>query len=660
VLEIAFGRNGLLYRGKIRSLQHSFPTPTGGESSRARRHLTQRRGGGAGLADPVQWDMLLKAARSAAFRLAVVLFLGGFAIVNAGFDLSRVFGHPLGNYGFSTDGSRVTGVTPRSPAANAHLHRGDLISLSRNSTYTRNSAYRGMAPYAGSALRVSILAPKKQDIIVTAVPESQSRFPFLFLRQALFIACVLFASILLLRRPGVLTWALFLYSLQAIVPAQTLLQQALLNTPFYDLRNVVYALMQPASTFGLVLFAVTAAHRALRPADKVIIAIGAVLALACGIVHAGQAPVFGIWSYGQTAGLSSAFMLLGYLTPALALARTYRLASEHARARLQWLALGVLIAALAIGVKELLVSSLDYQVIAFLDVVPVTVFATSAYALLSDRIVDVNFVASRALVYGILTSLTVGVIALIDWFVSERLQQVRLGFVVEVCAALALGFAFRNLHRYSDALVDRFVFRSVHEAEVALARLGSALTHAPSRETVDRAVSRDVSRIMSLSSSAVFHLTGSEFVRTASCGWPESTMERLDHGHGIALYLSAEEGPIVPDDIFEQGDSLPHGTARPCLAIPCVERHQLIAFALFGSHESGAHPDAKDVELLRQFMERATTAYEHIAVVESTKENHELSSQAKDLASQVRVLRAENEMLRALLPGPPQLPEPRI
>jgi hypothetical protein len=609
---------------------------------------------------PYTKAMLLKASRSAAFRLAVVLFLGGFAIINAGFDLSRVFGHPVGGYGFETDGSHVTAVTPGSPAAKAHLHLGDLISLSRNSTYTRNSAYRGFAPSAGSKLRVSILAPSKQDVVVTAMPESASRFPFLFLRQALFIACVLFASILLLRRPSVLTWALFLYSLQAIVPAQTLLQQALLNTPFYDVRNFVYSLVQPASTFGLVLFAVTAAHRAMRPADKVIIAIGAVLALACGIVHAGQPPIFGIWSYGQTAGFSSAFMLLGYLTAALALARTYRLASEHARARLQWLGLGVIITASAIGFKELFVSSLDYQVIAFLDVVPVTVFATSAYAILSERIVDVNFVASRALVYGILTSLTVGILALIDWLVSERLQQVRLGSLMDVFAALALGFAFRNLHLYSDALVDRFVFRSAHEAEVALARLGSALTHAPSRETIDRVVSRDVSRIMSLSSSAVFHLTGSEFVRTASYGWPDSALERLEHGHNIALYLSAEEGPIVPDAIFEQGDNLPHGTSRPCLAIPCVARHQLIAFALFGSHQSGAHPDAKDLELLRQFMERATAAYEHIAVVESTKENHELSGQAKDLANQVRVLRAENEMLRALLPGPPQSPEPRI
>jgi hypothetical protein len=606
-----------------------------------------------GAAEGVQPGMLLQAGRSTGFRVAIVLLLGGFAIVNAGLDLSRVFGHPLGRYGFSTDGSHVTAVEPGSPAAKVHLHRGDVISLSPNSTYVRNSALRGFAPSVRTELRVSVLAPKKRDVVIAALPEPQSWSPGLFLRQTVFIACVLLASILLLRRPGILTWALFLYSLQAVVPAQTTLQQALLNTQFNGVRNGVYSLLQPASTFGLVLFAVTAAHRALRPADKVIIAIGAALALACGIVHAGQPPIFGIWSYERSAGFASAFMMLGYLTAAFALARTYRLAGDHSRARLQWLLLGVVVAATAIGVKELFVSSLGYQVIASLDVVPVIVFATSAYALLSERVVDVNFVVGRALVYAILTSLTVGVLTLTDWFISERLQQVRLGFLLEVCAALALGFAFRNLHRYSDALVDRFVFRSVHEAELAMARLGTALTHAPSRETIDRVVSRDVSRIMSLSSAAVFHVTGSEFIRTASYGWSDSTVERLDRGHTIALYLSAEEGPIVPNGIFEEGDKLPHGTARPCLAIPCAARHELIAFALFGSHQSGAHPDAKDVELLRHFMERATAAYEHIAAVESILENRQLSGQTKDLANQVRVLRAENEMLRVLLPQPP-------
>ncbi len=246
---------------------------------------------------------------------------------------------------------------------------------------------------------------------------------------------------------------------------------------------------------------------------------------------------------------------------------------------------------------------------------------------------------SAALVYAILTSITVGILALIDWFVSERLQQVRLGFLLEVCAALGLGFAIQHMHRWSDAIVDRYVFRAVHEAELALKRLGNALAHAPSSEAIGRLICHDAVKVMSLASAAVFHLTGDEgFVRTASSGWLGETLERIGIDHRIALYLSAEERQIIPDEVFDDDDNLPKATARPALAVPCIARHELIAFALFGSHKSGAQPDAKDVELLREFIDHATAAYEHVAVV--------------DLTKTIRALRAENGMLRSLLPDP--------
>jgi uncharacterized membrane protein len=82
----------------------------------------------------------------------------------------------------------------------------------------------------------------------------------------------------------------------------------------------------------LILFVVTAAHRSLRSTDTVIIALGAALALANGIVNAGQPSAFGLWTYGQSAGIASVITLAAYLLAAFALLRTYRLAGERSRA----------------------------------------------------------------------------------------------------------------------------------------------------------------------------------------------------------------------------------------------------------------------------------------------------------------------------------------
>jgi len=588
--------------------------------------------------------MLRLAGRSATLRVVIVLILGGFAIFNAAFDFTRIFGHPLGDYGFATDGTRITRVNLGSPSARAGLRAGDVISLAHNSDLLRNFAFRGIAPSPGAVLHVSVFAPHRRDVSVVAVAEPSTNFPYLFVRQTLYIICILVGALLLLKRPGVSTWALFLYSLGAVVEGQAVLSATLFGTPLYGIRNALYSLFVPASTFGLILFVLTAAHRPLRVTDKVIIGIAAALALANGIVHAGQPPVFGMWTYGQTAAYASAITLLAYLFAVVSMPRTYRLSGERSRARLQWIALGVIFSALAIATKELGVTSFNYATISVLDTVPITVFATSAYALLRERIVDVNFAVSRALVYAILTSVTVGILALIDWFVSERLQQVRLGFLLEVFAALGLGFAIQHMHRWSDAIVDRYVFRAVHEAELALKRLGNAIAHAPSSEAIDRLVCQDATRVMSLASAAVFHLAGDEgFVRTASSGWPGEALERIGIDHRIALYLNAEERPIIPDDVFDDDDILPKATARPALAVPCIARHELIAFALFGSHKSGAQPDVKDVELLREFVDHATAAYEHAAVL--------------DLTNKVRTLRTENGMLRSLLPESASAPE---
>ncbi len=276
--------------------------------------------------------MLRRAGRSATLRVVIVLILGGFAIFNAAFDLTRVFGHPLGVYGLATDGTRIARVDPGSPSARAGLHAGDIISLAHNSDLLRNFAFRGAAPAPGAVLHVSVLAPHPRDVSVVAVPESSTNLPYLVVRQLLFVVCVLVAALLLFLRPSVSTWALFLYSLGAVVAAEIMLSAALFGTPLYGVRNALYSLLIPASTFGLILFVVTAAHRSLRSTDTVIIALGAALALANGIVNAGQPSAFGLWTYGQSAGIASVITLAAYLLAAFALLRTYRLAGERSRA----------------------------------------------------------------------------------------------------------------------------------------------------------------------------------------------------------------------------------------------------------------------------------------------------------------------------------------
>lgn len=87
----------------------------------------------------------------------------------------------------------------------------------------------------------------------------------------------------------------------------------------------------------------------------------------------------------------------------------------------------------------------------------------------------------------------------------------------------------------------------------------------------------------------------------------------------------------------------------PTLAVPFVVRHQVIGFVLFGSHVTGAQPDNKDVELLREFINRATAAYDHVAAEERISEIRMLLDENCKFQTEKRTLHTEIELLRSLV-----------
>ncbi|HXW77515.1 MAG TPA: hypothetical protein VEJ20_08905, partial [Candidatus Eremiobacteraceae bacterium] len=93
--------------------------------------------------------------------------------------------------------------------------------------------------------------------------------------------------------------------------------------------------------------------------------------------------------------------------------------------------------------------------------IPVTV----AYAVLKHHVLDINFVLERGIVYGIVTTVAVGVFAIADWLLHRAVAQTNLAFTGEIAAALAIGFGLNGLHSHVDRFVDSFIFRSRHIAE---------------------------------------------------------------------------------------------------------------------------------------------------------------------------------------------------
>jgi hypothetical protein len=94
----------------------------------------------------------------------------------------------------------------------------------------------------------------------------------------------------------------------------------------------------------------------------------------------------------------------------------------------------------------------------------------TAYAVLRHRIIDVSFVLNRALLYTVLTTLTVGLLVLLENLLNNFAVGRGIGLAVSVLVALSIGLSFHVLRERLHSSINRLLFRRKHETAVALNR----------------------------------------------------------------------------------------------------------------------------------------------------------------------------------------------
>lgn len=335
-----------------------------------------------------------------------------------------------------------------------------------------------------------------------------------------------------------------------------------------------------------------------------------------------------------------ALAALSALVVVFALIDTYTHRQGAERQRIRWVVLGfaiALIANLAEQIAFIDATNAPFAVLSGLSLLNVMAPIAVAYAIVKHRVIDVSFVVSRALVYGMLTSLLVGAFALIDWLFIEKLKLARLGVVAEMGVAVAGAFWFNGLHKRVNSFIDAIFFRQRHKAERQLARDAAALPFSTTTEAVAHALVAEPVRALSLASAALFRRgQAGSYVRETSEGWSEIDISKLDRedDHLMAL-LQAENGPISLYDHPWRTQGVPSGPAHPVLALPIIVRRELAAIVFYGSHIHGESLDPDEIKAIAGLAPGAAAAYDHL--------------EAESMKREVESIRGENESLRTQL-----------
>jgi hypothetical protein len=560
----------------------------------------------------------------AALRTFIVVAFSLTVFVAGGLDLRRIW-VPIGDFGYAINGDTVvTYVADGSPAARAGIHVGDTIKLQSTPARFRWYAAQAGTLEAGQSVSFALLHKGALRIVtLTAVPQAtEAKRYYTAYRIAVLAVAVLYivlGAALVLLQPSLTTWGFFLYCLTN-APFTFYSASLFFPYPWPYAAYIAQWSLTAAGIVGLLIFALCFLNdpvkgwrlRALRTMPW----------LFAGLTAYG---IFFTYWWGWVGGPPGELLTRMYVgIPALwSLAVMYSFVDTYVRARgedrqrIRWVVAGFALnlALQTVGLfLSVYVPSEPIWLAHVLQLSSIIVPLTVAYAVIKHRVIDVSFVVSRTLVYGVLISLLVGAFALIDWLFIDKLALARLGTIAEMGVAVAGGFWFNALHKRVDSIIDATFFRQRHKAEAQLARDAAALPFSTTAKTVAHSLIAEPVRALSLASAALFR-RGSDgaYSRVESEGWAHADISKLDpdDDHLLTL-LQAENGPVSLYDHPWRFEGVPSGPGHPVLAVPIIVRRELAAVVFYGSHLHGEGLDPDEIKAVARLAPGAAAAYDHL------------------------------------------------
>jgi len=553
-------------------------------------------------------------------RTVIVLLLAAFSVALWAPDLRRVFGQPLGDYGFSISlSSRVLGLERASPAAKAGVRDGDLIDFKRMSPVERlRTWYSAWTLDPGQTVSISIIQaghPLETRFVTLAEPRGD--LPVVALRSLLALMLLCAGIVVVLRKPNPATWAFFVFSLSAGAPVNVIM----LLGPLW-LRTtaaLLYPILLVVSRCAAVIFALLLLHegplrrwgRGIAVTSSSLVAITAAVSIwsTIGFLADGDPrPV------GNIAPIIFAMLLIA-CTPFI-LFGTYIESAPAARERLRWVLAGFTIWATAQIIDNFggngsiplyRMSYIAHSVLMAVSVIAVS--CTVIYAILKHRIIDINVAISRAVVYGALSAMIVGIFALVDLFFNKTLERSHAGYIPDIALALILGFFFNTVHRHVDDFVDGLLFRSRHLADKHLNTVAAAIPYADSEAIINHLLTDEPARAYDLAGARLF-------LRESMTGTDAAS---------LVAYLQGERGILrLSEQAWQPAEFMGF---QPAVAAPIFSHGQITAVVFYGFHRNGTDLDSEEIAMLERLAESAGAGYAHLQAEALRHENEALRAQ---------------------------------
>jgi hypothetical protein len=574
----------------------------------------------------------MSASRAARMRYFFVALLAVGSLVTWLPDLRRDFGHPLGNAELNFNFNGVV-IGAGAVAQKAGIRVGDRVDLAGKSLTEREADLYAQTADAGDRLVMPFISGQRHYTARIVTSPETPNLPIIVLRQLTGLLMLILGAFLVLKRPNIATWAFYIFALAGGAPVNDFY---LLGPswwfPIADIWEAILTLVPPF--FGAI-FALHLLHEGPLPSWRRVLEIATyavmLAAVAAGVGQIALFVYFGI-IWGAGAVISNILMMGAYVCIPAILMATYAESDVATRERLRWVIWAFSIAAVTL-VADLLGTqgNLGLYPTTYLEHSLLTVCYTLIpavavlYTILKHRIIDVNVAISRAMVYAALSTIVVGLFALVDMFFSSALSSSRIGLMADMGLALILGFSFNAMHARVDRFMDWLFFRARHRAEEHIATVAQAIPYARSSEHVNRLLIDEPVRAFGLADGVLMRVT------------PEETLEFV---HGARGRLAEE-----PTDDPESLVAILRAQRKPwrlserhmALAVPLFTEMELDAIAFYAAHSNGTDIDGDEIALIERCAVAAGAAHARFWAAALRERVAELEDENKQLRQTVTV-----------------------
>jgi GAF domain len=192
-----------------------------------------------------------------------------------------------------------------------------------------------------------------------------------------------------------------------------------------------------------------------------------------------------------------------YLVPFVLLTLGYLRVEPEMRIRLRWVVVGMIALAATVLLNNAIVEqSLVFQLID--SGLYVFSILSMAYALLRHRVVDFSIVIDRALVYGLVTTLVIGVVAAVNSLVLRLTLPAGTSLLLQVLVPLSLGIILGRVRSVLDRVVEQVFFRKKYLSEQALRDFAERAGYIDKTADLFDATVREVSRYTRTTAVAIY------------------------------------------------------------------------------------------------------------------------------------------------------------